>query len=46
MADERDYHNTKPCGNALPLVLLLMPYALLRHGLAQLAGRRTARAAR
>lgn len=46
MADERDYHNTKPCGNLVPLALLLMPYALIRHGLAELAARRTARAGR
>ncbi|MFI7547230.1 hypothetical protein [Actinoplanes sp. NPDC049599] len=33
MAEDRDYHDTsKPCANALPMALLLLPYALVRHG--------------
>jgi hypothetical protein len=37
--DDRDYHN-QACRNALPLALILMPYALLRYGVDHLRGRR------
>jgi hypothetical protein len=36
---DRDYHNQN-CRNALPLALLLMPYALARLGIDHLRGRR------
>lgn len=39
MAEDRDYHN-QYCRNALPLALLLMPYALIRHGIACWTARR------
>lgn len=39
MADDQGYHN-QSCVNALPLVLLLMPYALARHGWASWRQRR------
>lgn len=38
MAD-RDYHNMA-CVNALPLALLLMPYALIRYAIDQRRERR------
>lgn len=43
VAEERDYHNMA-CVNLAPLVLLLMPYALLRHGWASWRTRRARRA--
>ena len=42
VAEDRDYHN-QYCRNALPLALLLMPYALARHGRASWRERRAAR---
>lgn len=42
MADDRDYHNVG-CVNVALLALLLMPYALIRHGIAQYRARRAAR---
>lgn len=35
---ERDYH--EPCVNLVPLVLLLMPYALIRYAIDQHRERR------
>lgn len=40
--DERDYHNGG-CINVFLVALLLMPYALIRHALAQCRERRAAR---
>lgn len=37
VADDRDYHNGG-CVNVALLALLLMPYALIRHGIAQYPG--------
>jgi len=39
VADDRDYHNPG-CVNVALLVLLLMPYALVRHALDQRRERR------
>jgi hypothetical protein len=37
--EDRDYHNPA-CVNALPLVLLLMPYALARYAIDRRRARR------